>query len=1269
MAAEMGRIVSEPSPERYKQLKHAFQLLASAELGSWPTAECLADEASLQSRVELLCVLFDIIPRYELRWLGAVLTVWQRLFPDGQPVAAQELRASAREVLKSDAGSTVNVLRDRNWARALAMVKVKGLTGDIDGTAAVARRPGIKFTDQDAAALCAQGLRNWFDQLETNPRWTKISAAAPGAPSVAIEKIFVELFAIEDDVMADTEALEAVGRSFRRRMTSKQPVVSIQTMVARTLERCIVIGEPGSGKTTLVQWIARTVFLEQLPDFDLALVVKLSAFADALTRRTNLSLIEYFFESVAKKRDAEDWSMAGHWMRCVAQERGRCLLLLDGWDEVPMALRSAVRQSMDWERPYFVTITTSRPSGLPRELWNDGVVDFFHIAGLAPRASETLVRNILKSLNRDELVPTVLKRITTEDDFREMSTNPFLLGMLVRVLAHPAAHGAQLRTLADVYCQVAAWIQQHHDETATDGIRLTGEHFNSLERLSYFLLFEDEMPRYVFRGNELAERMHNLPVLPVMRSRFVNRTDPDFDEFGFLHATFQEYFAAAFVATLTDGAMDQFLDRTFRSASRSVVLEFFAGLGGAAQRRCRERAREWLGLRDRFQKTLLRVAKLAAVGRWATSDADGLVKAVREELWRELQRNQEGPVAAEIVEALAELDARNLCMLAHQSAELSTWVINCIVESVPATVAKELCLDELLTPEWQDYAGFDLRGGATAEETERIRSCLGDQTAAKEDQFEAVIHAGAARDAGSVPALRDITADPRQETGMRHQAIDSLGAIGGRQAVDCLVDVVFGKMEGLPEGPRLAATMLREVSGSRAALDPTGRDRLLRGLAVLSPNEPAIEHLLTALEGHTIRDGGDLIAMLVKTRDVPQEIRSKAVCVLGNIADRALVASVVAEIETEPSDYVAAMLLHMACGRSLPVPLKWLERKIQAARDRVQSHRLLKRYVLALAHASRAEWSGAREYLNRLVKEALADTTTEADSAKGVAQALTRATNPGQLLLSRPVLNQARELLARFSQRPDAKEEGRVLLAVSIVGHFSCTSAVRELRMSLDASLKLESTAHQQEERSNRAAIAIAEVLAELAPNELLHYSADCAPVQSVLQSRASQRGWWVFEDRILDAEGIEIANVVSPVAASDIGSEPGDLKSARTDDGTSISLEEATRNQMDNLLDSVMVPDKKLIYLTYFFNIGRYVELGKAATRKDIAVALGRRPDDITRHIGGMARILKDSLKQSDLWDLVVTDGKQDPQCRLTEWGKGVMRWLRRKHPNHCNS
>src|ERR1700722_17222406 len=103
-------------------LMHAFRLLAAAELGKQPSWAGPDDELQLRTRVELLAVLLNIIPRSELNRLGAEAESWKGQFSEQQMVTPAQLREVARAILNLPAEPTAPSDRESaGLRRALAI--------------------------------------------------------------------------------------------------------------------------------------------------------------------------------------------------------------------------------------------------------------------------------------------------------------------------------------------------------------------------------------------------------------------------------------------------------------------------------------------------------------------------------------------------------------------------------------------------------------------------------------------------------------------------------------------------------------------------------------------------------------------------------------------------------------------------------------------------------------------------------------------------------------------------------------------------------------------------------------------------------------------------------------------------------------------------------------------------------------------------------------------------------------------------------------------
>ncbi len=213
----------------------------------------------------------------------------------------------------------------------------------------------------------------------------------------------------------------------------------------------------------------------------------------------------------------------------------------------------------------------------------------------------------------------------------------------------------------------------------------------------------------------------------------------------------------------------------------------------------------------------------------------------------------------------------------------------------------------------------------------------------------------------------------------------------------------------------------------------------------------------------------------------------------------------------------------LAVGRFLSVPLPWLERKIEQAPDKVKQRELLTTYLLTVDQATGKEKDQGQVFLHGLAKRALTGNTTSAlELAEVFDRALTQVRRYDPGLFDDGTYRLSMDIVTMFSQCPERIPRPCILLAVNVTGFCNHPEIPTELKQALEAALLLNKKVKQNPDSLSHA---IANRLAEKSPKELLLYPPTCEPVQSALRMSALQCGWMVFKNRILDSEGVEIAN------------------------------------------------------------------------------------------------------------------------------------------------
>jgi hypothetical protein len=1091
--------------------ERAFHWLAANELGIDSDLVIPDDEHCLRQRTKTLAILFDLLPRMDVERLPELIAAWAEHFGDQATVPLAPLKRVARGILtrRADPKST-----DDLWQRAVQFSR-----GPSDAAVVIpesTERPEASIAGQ---RQCAEGLLRWFQELQLNPEWNTLPGALPGDADRPLSEVYVELLAIEESEVTQPDDAESGKRASRREQGI--PAIGVETMIARTLERCVVVGDPGSGKSTLVKWLVWATFREQLPDFDIAIEIKLSAFAAALADDPHVTPLEFFFRS--RGQDAPAARMAASALRGAARETQRYLLLLDGWDEVPVALRGAVKEQLLGEDRALLTFITSRPSGMPRQLLDGQRVGCYRIAGLTPAMAEELTTRLLRQLGQSHHAATIWGRIRDDLQLRDMTANPFLLGLLVRTLIEPGRE--RVVTRATVYRRLVSSIREHHDHACRHTDTLTAKHLVSLAQLSFWLLNDPQTPRYLFARRELETSLDGLKAEPVLRSRFVTKPVSVLDEFVFLHATIQEFLAAEYLADGTASDQHMFMDRAFHSASRLIVLEFFAGLGGEATQRCQEAARGWWQSPDRFLQVAIRMAGLAAAGCWPVDD---LGRSLRNALWAEIskEKDEDLKLCKAAVDAHAALDAVDLIRRALHKPP-SGWAINCLMDAIPAPLAREYRLDQLLEGEWRDVAGLAWMGGATEDERTHLLQRLSDWDSPAADLREAVLQVGGSQDESAIPLLIAIVNGDTLPERVREEAVTSLGRIGGKAAVQALLDILLNRPDDETLA-RMSATAFLTPSSRRICLDPCGRDRLLRRLAAMPAASINAKYLLMVLDTIPIRDGAEVIAELATSSAATLEVQQQAIAVLKCVTDRRLLERLTNKIDERPPE-LKLMWLNLAWERSLPLPLAWLKRQLNRSRNRIEREQLLRVLLQVLARSDAATIVQERPFLQALVANALHPEPAKEELARMMFAAIGEIADTRVILFSEQTRSLALQVLAN-PQSVVGKQQ--VLLAVVLIRHFRDTVAARGLLVGL-----LEPLCHgrsYEDSGDYQIAMEIGDCLSELAPDELLRLPPDGLGVVWALRSRSLNEGWMVYSDRILNAEGHVIASLhaaKSPVA------------------------------------------------------------------------------------------------------------------------------------------
>ncbi|MGC9500342.1 NACHT domain-containing protein [Streptomyces sp. WG7] len=355
-------------------------------------------------------------------------------------------------------------------------------------------------------------------------------------------------------------SLEATGTEERATLPGEPPeperTVHLSAEEAlRGDDRVLLRGDAGSGKTTLVQWLAVTAARESSR---VPYVLPLRT----LIRAGALPAPAAFLTAVSCPLTPPDG-----WAERVLSA-GRGLVLVDGLDEIPAADRNRTR---DWllalirAFPGNRWLLTSRPTAVrPDWLAAEG----FRELALTPMRQDdvtTFVRRWHAAADAPEYEAKLLDALRTKRDLARLATNPLMCGLICAL--HRERRGYLPTGRKELYDAALTMLLARRDrERGMEAVDLGEEaQLELLQRLAYALVLSGRTEMDLATAEGIVERA--LPSVAsaagqgdaatvlrtlVLRSGLLRR--PGEGSLDFVHRTFQDYLGARYA--VEEGHLD-----------------------------------------------------------------------------------------------------------------------------------------------------------------------------------------------------------------------------------------------------------------------------------------------------------------------------------------------------------------------------------------------------------------------------------------------------------------------------------------------------------------------------------------------------------------------------------------------------------------------------------------------------------------------------------------------------------------------------------------
>ncbi|MEN8654989.1 NACHT domain-containing protein [Streptomyces sp. 21So2-11] len=358
-----------------------------------------------------------------------------------------------------------------------------------------------------------------------------------------------------------------------------------------THERVLLRGEAGSGKTTLVQWLAVSAARQDLDD-------RMAYLHDRVPFVLPLRTLTRHGERLPAPKDflaAVDSALAGEqptgWeARVLTAKRG--LVLVDGIDEIPDAERARTRawlSDLIDAYPGNRWLVTSRPSAV-REDWL-GDEDFTELTLSPMRPADvaafikrwhTAARTGSDEDDKDLAAyeQQLLAAVRAKPDLGHLATNPLLCGLICAL--HRDRRGFLPLGRKDLYTAALSMLLVRRDRERAMGVPDLREEpqIQLLQRLAYWLIRNGR----AVMDRSRAERIITdaLPAVPELAAlgdakavfdHFLHRSgllrEPAPSTVDFIHRTFQDFLGAR--AVVDDGDFGVLIEHAADDQWRDVI--------------------------------------------------------------------------------------------------------------------------------------------------------------------------------------------------------------------------------------------------------------------------------------------------------------------------------------------------------------------------------------------------------------------------------------------------------------------------------------------------------------------------------------------------------------------------------------------------------------------------------------------------------------------------------------------------------------------------
>jgi hypothetical protein len=335
--------------------------------------------------------------------------------------------------------------------------------------------------------------------------------------------------------------------------------------------RCVILGDPGGGKSTLALKLAYDIASDQIPGSParVPLLVVLRDYAASTRGAHRVSIVEYLEAICTSPYSVSPPPQSIEYLLL----NGRALVIFDGLDELlDTSLRRDVVQAVEgfaYRYPTTQIVVTSRRIGYEEASLDS---DLFPLVTLKELSTRQVAEYAEKWFNLDEGEPVAERQRLTQtflsdsDFVADLRINPLMLSLMCGIYA---TENYIPRNRPEVYEKCALLLFERWDKQRGIEVPLAFQaHLHAAMRSLALHMYSQERPQLgraelvrFIKDYLLAKRFDDADVAESAAEQFIDfckgrawvLTDVGSDRYGFTHRTFLEYFSASQLVRLHTG--------------------------------------------------------------------------------------------------------------------------------------------------------------------------------------------------------------------------------------------------------------------------------------------------------------------------------------------------------------------------------------------------------------------------------------------------------------------------------------------------------------------------------------------------------------------------------------------------------------------------------------------------------------------------------------------------------------------------------------------